>query len=317
MLGRVMQRRWPFAPKRPLDPPVSEDSPPLVVQDLCKRYKSGLWANQDISLTGNRGEILGILGPNGAGKTTLVRQITTELMPTSGSVHVMGYDAIREPTKVKTLLGVVPQEAMLFDYLTVFQHLRIFAKLRGFKARDSAKRADELVTELRLGQHRDVPIRDLSGGLRRRILVGIAALAQPSVLVLDEPTTGLDPQSRRDLWSSLRRYRDAGALILITTHYMEEAEALCDRVGIILDGKLLALDTVANLRSINDYEYKITFTKGGPHNGPETYYGSEREALVVQVRDQGVEDFTLLQTNLEDVYLKLTGRSESYDDAVR
>ena len=237
-------------------------------------------------------------------------------MPTFGSIKVMGCDVVREPTKVKSLLGVIPQEAILFDYLTVYQHLRIFAKLRGLGTRDSSERANELVGELRLEQSRDVPIRALSGGLRRRILVGIAALAQPGVLVLDEPTTGRDPQSRQDLWSSLRRYRDAGTMILITTHYMEEAEALCDKVGIILDGELLALDTVANLRSINDYEHKIIFTDPSSNGESETYYGADREALVSQIRAQGIEDFSLLPTSLEDVYLKLTGRIESYDDKV-
>ncbi|MQF67526.1 ABC transporter ATP-binding protein [SAR202 cluster bacterium AD-802-F09_MRT_200m] len=307
-LGRTSGARG--SPK----PPEATEVPPLVVRNLNKRYKSGTWANRDVDLTLNAGEILGILGPNGAGKTTLVRQITTELLPTSGSVRIMGHDVERESTKVKSLIGVVPQEATLFDYLTVYQHLRIFAKLRGFSPRDAAGRANELVGELRLEEHRNVPIRDLSGGLRRRILIGIAVLASPPLLILDEPTTGLDPQSRQDLWSSLRRYRDAGITILMTTHYMEEAQALCDRVGIILDGGLVALDTVANLRSYNGYEYKITYLSGDNQNGPVTCYGADGQALVEQVQAQGIQDFTLSPTSLEDVYLALTETRESFDD---
>ena len=139
------------------------DGPPLEVLNLSKQYEGGLWANRDISLRGNPGEILGILGPNGAGKTTLVRQITTELIPTAGSVRVMGYDAAMEPGKVKALLGVVPQGTNLFHYLTVYQHLRIFAKLRGFPPNDAARRADELVVDLELSSHRDVSVDKLSG----------------------------------------------------------------------------------------------------------------------------------------------------------
>ena len=287
--------------------------PALVVRNLNKRYKNGVWANRDIELIGKPGEILGLIGPNGAGKTTLVRQITTELLPTSGSIIVLGHDVVREPLKVKSLLGVVPQEAVLFDYLTVYQHLKIFAKLRGFSGRDSAVRATELVRELRLEEFRDVIIIELSGGLKRRILVGVAALARPPLLVLDEPTTGLDPQSRQDLWSLLRSHRDAGSTILITTHYMEEAEALCDRVGIILDGKLLTVDTVNNLRSAYGYDYKITYPASGPDQAPVVLYGSDAQKMEKEARDQGIQDFTLSPTSLEDVYLAITEHREGAD----
>ena len=220
---------------------------PLVLRDLHKKYANGTWANRGISLTCGRGEVLGILGPNGAGKTTLVRQITTELVPSSGDVHIFGYDVVTQPTAVKRLLGIMPQEASLFEQITVCQHLRIFGKLRGLTPRAANFRAEELIHQLHLEEHRDVPTEKLSGGLRRRVLVGIAVLARPAMLVLDEPTTGLDPQARRELWSLLRTYKESGTTVLLTTHYMEEAEALCDRVGIIYDGHLLALDTVANL----------------------------------------------------------------------
>jgi ABC-2 type transport system ATP-binding protein len=282
----------------------------LDVRGLNKQYSNGVWANHDINLTLAPGEMVGILGPNGAGKTTLIRQITTELMPTSGSVTVLGHDAIAEQIKVKSLLGIVPQEATLFDHLTAYQHLRIFAKLRGYPRSDASLRAEELVSELRMGEYRNVPIRTLSGGLRRRLLIGIAALAQPPLMVLDEPTTGLDPESRRDLWALLRRYREAGTTVIITTHYMEEAEALCDRVGIIQDGRLLALDTVENLKAAWGYSYKATYGGSRLLGNQETIYGADEQELARQTKALGVDDFILSPTSLEDVYLALTGRDK-------
>ena len=222
------------------------NAPPLEVRDLQKRYKDGTRANRGITLSAESGEILGILGPNGAGKTTLVRQITTELLPTSGEMRVFGHDAVAEPSVVKSLIGVVPQEANLYYYLTVYQHLRIFGRLRGLSLRGARRRADELIEELELTEYRDKLVEKLSGGMKRRVLIGVASLARPSLLVLDEPTTGLDPRSRRGLWSLLRDYRRQGTTILMTTHYMEEAEALSDRVGIMRDGQLLALDLKAD-----------------------------------------------------------------------
>ena len=256
------------------------------------------------------GELLGILGPNGAGKTTLVRQITTEIFPTSGEIRVFGHDVVTEPSATKALLGIMPQEATLFEYLTVQQHLRIFGKLRGLPPKDARRRAEELIEDLHLAEHRNVLIGKLSGGLRRRVLVGIAALAQPPLMVLDEPTTGLDPQSRRDLWSLLRRYREQGATVLLTTHYMEEAEALCDRVGIIDHGRLLALDTVDNLRSAHGYEFKVTYSPNGSAAEVETIYGADDQELVARVRGMGIHQFSVSRTTLEDIFLALTGEKE-------
>jgi ABC-2 type transport system ATP-binding protein len=280
-----------------------ESTLPLMVRDLHKRYKNGAWANRGITLDIQPVEILGILGPNGAGKTTLVRQITTELLPTSGQVRIMGRDAVTEPNEVKALLGIVPQEATLFEYLTVRQHLRIFGKLRGLTPKNAAVRADELTVGLRLEEYRDTPISSLSGGMRRRILIGLAALAHPPLMVLDEPTTGLDPQSRRDLWSLLRSYREQGSSVLLTTHYMEEAEALCDRVGIINDGKLLALDTVENLRASYGYRYKVIYSLDKEFGEAVTVYGADNDELVEKVRAQGIQDYAVSRTSLEDVYL--------------
>ncbi len=279
---------------------------PLVVSELNKRYRGGVHANRDISLEAHSGEALGILGPNGAGKTTLVRQITGELLPSSGSVRVFGVDVAANPVEAKRLMGIVPQEAQLFELLTVQETLRIFGKLRGLSSGDAARRADELVGALRLGEHLRVPTVKLSGGLKRRVMVGIAAIAEPALIVLDEPTTGLDPQSRRDMWNLMREYKARGATILMTTHYMEEAEALCDRVGVISGGRLLALDTAPNLKSAQGLDFKITYKADGDNGAARTIYGTDDRALVERVRAMGVRKFSVSDATLEDVYLALT-----------
>ena len=298
---------------RPSFPSSPTEAPPLVVQDVHKRYKTGVWGNRGISLTARPGEILGILGPNGAGKTTLVRQITSELLPTSGEIRVLGHDVVAEPLIVKRLLGIMPQEAALFEHLTVHQHFRIFAKLRGFVPREAVRRADEMISDLDLLDHRNVPADKLSGGLRRRVLVGIAAIAHPPIIVLDEPTTGLDLQSRQKLWSLLGRHREHGGLVLLTTHSMEEAETFCDRVGIIDEGRLLALDTVENLRVGHGFEYKITFHTNEPTADRQTIYGPNDQELVARVGEMGIRQFAVARTTLEDVYLALTGGLGDFD----
>ena len=291
----------------------SERPPPIEVRNLNKRYKDGPQANRDISLTVNWGEALGVLGPNGAGKTTLVRQITTELVPTSGEVRVRGIDAVADPDQAKARIGVVPQEARLFDGLSVHQHLRIFGVLRGLSRRDARQRTDELIEQLDLKAHRNVPSERLSGGLRRRLLVGVAMLAEPDVLILDEPTVGLDVESRQRLWDVIQSYRRRDAAVLLTTHYMEEAETLCDRIGIIQDGRLISIDTIANLRASIGHEFKLVYETA---EGRQTLYGDNQAALADRVRVEGVDEYAVMRTSLEDVYLALTqgAREESETD---
>ncbi len=293
---------------------VGADVLPLVVEGLSKQYRGGLWANRDISFSARAGEVLGILGPNGAGKTTLVRQITTELMPTSGSLKVFGIDVVSSPIEVKYLMGIVPQEAMLHEHLTVHQTFRIFGKLRGVPASEARHRADEVISDLRLEEHRNVMARNLSGGLKRRVIVGLAVLGRPKLMVLDEPTTGLDPQSRRDLWALLRRYREDGAAILLTTHYMEEAEALCDRVGIIQRGRLLALDTVPNLKASHGYQFKAVYSEDTDEGETKTIYGADDRELFERVHTIGARSVAISPTTLEDVYLALTDGKEGLGD---
>ena len=188
------------------------------------------------------------------------------------------------------------------------------ASLRGLSHRDASRRADELIDELGLAEHRDVTTEKLSGGLKRRVLVGLASLAQPPMLVLDEPTTGLDPQSRRDLWSLLRGYKERGATVVLTTHHMEEAEELCDRVGIIQDGELLALDTIDRLRASQGYEFKATYVADSGTAAKKTIYGGDDRELVERVRGMGLQSYSIAPTNLEDVYLALTDGKGTLDE---
>lgn len=283
------------------------DGPAVEVVNLTKRYSDGTWANRDISFAVRSGEFLGILGPNGAGKTTLVRQITTELIPTAGSIRVFGIDGASRPNDAKRYMGVMPQEAGTYFGLSVRHHLRIFGKLRGLSGKMASRRADELISELGLEEHRDKPAEKLSGGLRRRLLLGIASVANPPLMILDEPSTGLDPEARHNLWRLLRNAHQLGTTFLLTTHNMSEAEALCDRVGIVQRGSLLALDTVGGLRAAHGYEHKIVIESDG---GVETIYGSDDRELVRQAQSRGIRHYTVAQTTLEDVYLGLTRERE-------
>ena len=285
----------------------SLDSLPLLVHKVDKRYKRGVHANRNITFEARPGEVLGILGPNGAGKTMLVRQITTELLPTSGEIRIFGVDAVKDPIRAKNLMGIVPQEAQLFDMLSVIQTLRIFGKLRGLSGKEVNHRVDQVISELRLEAHRNIVNAKLSGGLKRRVMVGLAALAGPGLIVLDEPTTGLDPQSRRDLWNLVRNHSARGAAILMTTHYMDEAEELCDRVGVISNGKLLALDSVEGLKSTHGFDFKVTYSTNRESGSTNTIYGKDDHDLVEQVRARGIRQFSVGRTTLEDVYLALTG----------
>lgn len=283
------------------------DGPAVEVVNLAKRYSDGTWANRDISLAVRTGEFLGILGPNGAGKTTLVRQISTELIPTAGSVRVFGVDCVSRPNDAKRYMGVMPQEAGTYFGLSVRHHLRIFGKLRGLPAKMASRRAEDLIAQLGLDEHRDKPADKLSGGLRRRLLLGIALAADPPLLILDEPSAGLDPEASRNLWDILLDAHRTGTTVLLTTHNMREAEALCDRVGIVQGGSLLALDTVDRLRAAYGYEHKIILKSD---EGVETIYGRDDRELVRQAQDRGIRHYTVARTTLEDVYLGLTRERE-------
>jgi len=187
------------------------------VRGLVKQYADGTRANRGIDLDVRSGEVVAVLGPNGAGKTTFLRQLTTELRPSGGTIRVFGIDVVAEPQRAKRLMGITPQEAGMFESLTVREHLQLFARLKGLARRAADAATTEVIALLALSEHERRSVGSLSGGLRRRILIGLALLGDPPLLVLDEPTTGLDPASRRTVWSVLRQIVQQGTTVVLST----------------------------------------------------------------------------------------------------
>ena len=212
------------------------------------RGGTGLTAVDGLDLAVQRGEIFGLLGPNGAGKTTTVGMLTTRIIPTAGSARVNGVDVVDDPALAKRSIGVVHQVNTLDRSLNAWENLYFHGLYYGMAAKASRQAADELLERFRLSHRARAEVRALSGGMARRLMVARAILHRPAVLFLDEPTASLDPQSRLALWEVLKEIRDEGQTILLTTHYMEEAEEFCDRVAIMDHGRILALDTPARLK---------------------------------------------------------------------
>jgi len=216
----------------------------ITIRGARRRYGT-TQALDGVDLDIGAGEMFGLLGPNGAGKTTLVRLLSTLARPDAGSLAVDGFDTVTQAAEVRRRLGVVFQENNVDRDLTVRQNLAFHARLH--RLDDVAGRVDAMIGRLGLGGRGDDPVDRLSGGMRRRLVIGRALLTAPRVLLLDEPTTGLDPGIRRDLWGLVRDVRAGGCTVVLTTHYVEEAEVLCDRVGIITHGRMVAIGTPAEL----------------------------------------------------------------------
>ncbi len=236
-------------------PRVRAAGPVLEVKDLCRTYpprrlgEAPVVANDHLSLTIHPGEVVALLGPNGAGKSTFLRQVAGQLCPTRGSIRVAGVDMVASPREAKEALSVIPQESTPYGGATVREFVRMIARLKGVTSAEAASTVAEILDRLDLRRDADAPIRNLSGGYQRRVLLA-AALAgrRARLLLLDEPTTGLDPTSRRSVWGVVRELRDQGLGILLTTHYLEEAEALADRVVILRSGRVLADGSVPEVR---------------------------------------------------------------------
>jgi len=222
----------------------------IEVVDLVREYRKGPRAVDGIDLSVAPGEIYGFLGPNGAGKSTTVHVLTTLLPPTSGTARVGGHDVVKEGRQVRSLIGVALQEAALDPLLTARDHLRLQATLQGVPKEERASRADELLVRVGLADAADRKVKGYSGGMKRRLDLALALVHRPRILFLDEPTTGLDPQSRTALWEEVARLRrEDGVTVFLTTQYLEEADVLADRVGIIDQGKIVAEGTPAELKA--------------------------------------------------------------------
>src|SRR4051812_11523460 len=221
----------------------------IEVWSLVRTFKD-VHAVQGINLRVEPGEIYGFLGPNGAGKSTTIHMLTTLLPPTSGTAFVAGYDIVKDGPAVRGSIGAALQEAALDPYLTGREHLRLQSGLHGIPKREREERGDELLTRVGLTRAADRKVGGYSGGMKRRLDLGLALVHRPRILFLDEPTTGLDPQSRNALWEEVARLsKDDGVTVFLTTQYLEEADVLADRVGIIDHGKIVAEGTPAELKA--------------------------------------------------------------------
>ena len=273
----------------------------IKVEGLVKHYGK-IKAIDGISFEIKQGEIFGLLGPNGAGKTTTVKILTTLTKPDAGKCFINGFDVIKEPYEIRKFIGVVPQENNLDRDLTVYENLFIYGKLH--KVKDLKVKIKNLLEMMGLWERKDTLVSKLSGGMQRRLLLARALLSDPKVLFLDEPSIGLDPQIRRHLWEIIKKAKAEGKTIFLTTHYIEEAEALCDRVGILSKGKLIALGAPSELKkSVGNFTVEYYMDKEGSiklwmfKTKEEAYEFAKKNDLPLVIRE----------TNLEDVFIKLTG----------
>ena len=212
----------------------------ISINSLSKTFKSGFNALENVSLDINKGEIFALLGPNGAGKTTLISIITGITIPTSGSVKVNNYDVLKDPIKTRSIIGLVPQEVAIEPFETVLSSIKFSRGLFG-KPQDSFY-INSILKQLSLWEKRNTKIIELSGGMKRRVLIAKALSHEPLVLFLDEPTAGVDVELRKDMWGIIRSLKDSGVTIILTTHYIEEAENLADRVGFINNGQISLIE---------------------------------------------------------------------------
>jgi ABC-2 type transport system ATP-binding protein len=281
----------------------------IVTEKLTKSY-GNIKAVQNLDLQVHAGEIFGFLGPNGAGKTTTIRVMTTLTKPTAGCVRINGFDVVKDADKVKRLIGVVQQHLSLDCDLTIRENLEFHARLHRLNSSERKHHIDELLKYVELTEYADCMIDTLSGGMKKRTAIICSLLHKPKLLFLDEPTVGLDAQTRRRMWDLIRRLNLDGATIFLTTHYIEEAEALCHRVGIMHNGNLIALDTPKALCS----KLGSVAVESRVDNKETCYrFFADRAAAssYVQTLSSDAKTTIIRDSNLEDVFVELTGQKVS------
>jgi ABC-2 type transport system ATP-binding protein len=304
----------------------------VEVSNLVKSY-NGLTAVNGVNFAIRQGEIFGLLGPNGAGKTTIISMLTCLLMPTSGKVSIVGHDVVSNAKTVKSIIGLVPQDLAVYPQLSARDNLLFFGRIYGLKGRQLSQRVSDLLQMVGLNERANDLVNNFSGGMKRRVNIAAGLLHQPRVLFLDEPTVGVDPQSRNFIFDNIERLNQQGMTILYTTHYMEEAERLCHRVAIIDQGQIVALDTPkALIDSLGGGIIRL----GLPETTKQTFIAQlkklpavknisrqnnilsvqthhSREALVqiiqlLNTAKMSINTLEILEPNLESVFLHLTGR---------
>jgi len=299
----------------------------VIARDLRKRYRF-LEAVKSVSFDVPAESCFGFLGPNGAGKTTTMRMIACAVPPTAGSLEVLGIPVTAAPRKIKSRLGLVPQEDNLDEEISVLDNLMIHARYHGMRRAKALTNADQLLDFMALGEKREREIRELSGGMKRRLMIARAMLHEPELLILDEPTTGLDPQARHLVWEKLRELKRAGVTLLLTTHYMEEASQLCDRLVIMHEGVILVQGSPRELIREHTTREVVEVFEPPAEIQPDLerlasvaerverladrwlLYTNDGEPLLGKVRALGLDagSVWLRGGTLEDVFLALTGR---------
>lgn len=303
-------------------------APVITAENLVKKYQD-FSAVDDISFEVEPGEAFGLLGPNGAGKSTTMRMVGAVSTRTSGNLSVLGLDPNRYGPEIRAQLGVVPQSDNLDMELRARENLIVYGRYFGLPARQVAARADELMAFAQLEDKAKAKVDDLSGGMKRRLTIARALINDPRLLLLDEPTTGLDPQARHILWDRLFRLKEQGTTLLLTTHYMDEAEQLCDRLVVVDKGAIMAEGSPASL--IRQYSSReVLEVRFGSERNAEAsarlsgigdrvevlpdrilVYTDNGEEALVRITERGLHPLTSLvrRSSLEDVFLRLTGRS--------
>ncbi len=312
-----------------------DTTPAIVVEHLYKKFGDFV-ADDDLNFTVGRNEIFGILGPNGAGKSTLIRMLTTLLRPTSGKALVMGHDVVRRTAAVRREIGVIPQANTVDSDLSAWESLDIYGKFYGMARHERRERSEALLRAAGLWEWKDQAAGTYSGGMRRRLEIARGLIHRPRVFFLDEPTTGLDPQSRRVIWELLERLRSEGDLaILICTHYMDEADRLCDRLALIDHGKIVALGTPRELKAsvpgqevvtVRFYREITPDVTAAVKALPEVHEAAPEDDYVLRISLEGeavplegildvahrtgnrVQTVSVLEPTLEDVFIHYTGR---------
>ena len=299
----------------------------IRIEALSKTYEGGKRALREVSFDVPRGQIFGLLGPNGAGKSTLINILAGLVVKTSGKVTIWGFDIDAHPRNAKRSIGVVPQEIIFDPFFTPRETLEIQAGLYGIPKPD--RKSDELLAAMHLTDKAHAYSRTLSGGMKRRLLVAKAMVHSPPILVLDEPTAGVDVELRQSLWSFIRKLNRDGHTIILTTHYLEEAEALCGRIAMMKAGRIVALDTTQHLlsrfagltvrvssdRLPAEWLPRLHQREGRVHYlGLESY--AELEQLLSAFRQAGIaiDELALAETDLEQVFLRIMAGSEASDE---
>ena len=304
----------------------------IEVKSISKSF-DGTEAVKDISFTIDKGEIFGILGPNGAGKSTIVNILNTLVKPDKGDVIIDGINIKENGDRIKLIMGVVPQEIALYEGLSAYENLIFWGGLYDIPKQELKAKVNKALETVDLAYRKDDKIRTFSGGMKRRINIACSLLHNPRILVLDEPTVGVDPQSRNHIFELIERLNNEGMTIIYTTHYMEEAERFCDKIAIIDVGRIIAQGTLKELRKISDARDLLTIKLSNPDNetisritsaNPLILFDSTTNSLKVEcvniskeisiiinhIQDsQGVIERIYTQgTNLESIFLKLTGK---------